>query len=56
MIGLGASLQQVQTMDGMLREGPTVFISRQLKDSEARYGASQLECLCLVWALDKLHY
>ncbi|MBW0476951.1 hypothetical protein O181_016666 [Austropuccinia psidii MF-1] len=29
---------------------------RQLKDSEARYGATQTECLCLVWALEKLHY
>ncbi|MBW0540494.1 hypothetical protein O181_080209 [Austropuccinia psidii MF-1] len=29
---------------------------RQLKDSEARYGASQTECLCLVWALEKLNY
>ncbi|MBW0489306.1 hypothetical protein O181_029021 [Austropuccinia psidii MF-1] len=29
---------------------------RQLKDSEARYGATQNECLWLVWALEKLHY
>ncbi|MBW0478878.1 hypothetical protein O181_018593 [Austropuccinia psidii MF-1] len=29
---------------------------RQLKYSEARYGATQNECLCLVWALEKLHY
>ncbi|MBW0505957.1 hypothetical protein O181_045672 [Austropuccinia psidii MF-1] len=29
---------------------------RQLKDSEGRYGATQTECLCLVWALEKLHY
>ncbi|MBW0515782.1 hypothetical protein O181_055497 [Austropuccinia psidii MF-1] len=28
----------------------------QLKDSEARYGATQTECLCLVWALEKPHY
>ncbi|MBW0530685.1 hypothetical protein O181_070400 [Austropuccinia psidii MF-1] len=27
-----------------------------LKDSEARYGVTQTECLCLVWALEKLHY
>lgn len=27
-----------------------------MKDTETRYGASQLECLCLVWALEKLHY
>ena len=32
------------------------FISRQLRKSEYKYGASQLECLCLVWALEKLHY
>ncbi|MBW0472985.1 hypothetical protein O181_012700 [Austropuccinia psidii MF-1] len=29
---------------------------RQLKDSESRYGAIKIECLCLVWALEKLHY
>ncbi|MBW0485039.1 hypothetical protein O181_024754 [Austropuccinia psidii MF-1] len=29
---------------------------RQLKDSEARYGDTQTECLCLVWALEELHY
>ncbi|MBW0465112.1 hypothetical protein O181_004827 [Austropuccinia psidii MF-1] len=28
----------------------------QLNDSEARYGATQTECLFLVWALEKLHY
>jgi hypothetical protein len=56
MTGLGAALHQVQIIDGIKREGPIVFISRQLKDSEGKYGASQLECLCLVWALDKLHY
>ncbi|MBW0477692.1 hypothetical protein O181_017407 [Austropuccinia psidii MF-1] len=27
-----------------------------MKDSEARYGATQTECLCLVWALEKLNY
>ncbi|MBW0575348.1 hypothetical protein O181_115063 [Austropuccinia psidii MF-1] len=32
------------------------YISRQMKDSEARYGATQTECLCLVWALEKPHY
>lgn len=38
------------------REGPVFFISRKLKESEKKYGASQLECLCLVWALEKLYY
>ncbi|MBW0553064.1 hypothetical protein O181_092779 [Austropuccinia psidii MF-1] len=27
-----------------------------MKDSEARYGDTKTECLCLVWALAKLHY
>ncbi|MBW0554400.1 hypothetical protein O181_094115, partial [Austropuccinia psidii MF-1] len=28
----------------------------KIKPTEARYGASQMGCLCLVWALKKLHY
>ncbi|MBW0571436.1 hypothetical protein O181_111151 [Austropuccinia psidii MF-1] len=37
-------------------EGPTCFISRKIKPTEARYGASKMKFLCLVWALEKLHY
>ncbi|MBW0586014.1 hypothetical protein O181_125729 [Austropuccinia psidii MF-1] len=54
--GLGAGLHQRQILDGKPREGVICYIPRQLKDSEARYGATQTECLCLVWALEKLHY
>ncbi|MBW0527533.1 hypothetical protein O181_067248 [Austropuccinia psidii MF-1] len=54
--GLGAALHQRQIVDGEPREGVICYISRQLKDSEARYGATQTERLCLVWALEKLHY
>ncbi|MBW0548148.1 hypothetical protein O181_087863 [Austropuccinia psidii MF-1] len=54
--GLEASLHQRQIVDGEPREGVICYISRQLKNSEARYGATQTECLCLVWALEKLHY
>ncbi|MBW0498352.1 hypothetical protein O181_038067 [Austropuccinia psidii MF-1] len=54
--GLGAAFNQRQIVDGKPREGIICYISRQLKDSEARYGATQTECLCLVWALEKLHY
>ncbi|MBW0588031.1 hypothetical protein O181_127746 [Austropuccinia psidii MF-1] len=54
--GLGAALHQRQIVDGEPREGVICDISKQLKDSEARYGATQTECLCLVWALGKLHY
>ncbi|MBW0521280.1 hypothetical protein O181_060995 [Austropuccinia psidii MF-1] len=54
--GLGAALHQRQIVDGEPREGLICYMSRKLKDSEARYGAAQTECLCLVWALEKLHY
>ncbi|MBW0552624.1 hypothetical protein O181_092339, partial [Austropuccinia psidii MF-1] len=43
--GLGAALHQRQILYGEPREGVICYISRQLKDSEARYGATQ-----------KLHY
>ncbi|MBW0497869.1 hypothetical protein O181_037584 [Austropuccinia psidii MF-1] len=46
---------QRQIVDGEPRGGVICYISRQLKDSEARYGATQTEFLCLVWALEKLH-
>ncbi|MBW0556461.1 hypothetical protein O181_096176 [Austropuccinia psidii MF-1] len=54
--GLGAALHQVQIINGKPVEGPICFISRQIKPTEDRYGASQMECLCLVWALEKLNY
>ncbi|MBW0559043.1 hypothetical protein O181_098758 [Austropuccinia psidii MF-1] len=54
--GLEAALQRRQIVNGEPREGVIWYISRQLKDSEGRYGATQTECLCLVWALEKLHY
>ncbi|MBW0549271.1 hypothetical protein O181_088986 [Austropuccinia psidii MF-1] len=54
--GLGASLHQVQIQNNKPVEGPICFISRQIKPTEARYEASQMECLCLVWALEKLNY
>ncbi|MBW0524279.1 hypothetical protein O181_063994 [Austropuccinia psidii MF-1] len=39
--GLGEALHQIQTVDGEPREGVICYISRKLKDSEARYGATQ---------------
>ncbi|MBW0586956.1 hypothetical protein O181_126671 [Austropuccinia psidii MF-1] len=54
--GLGAALHQVQIINDKPVKGPICFISRQIKPTEARYGASQMECLCLVWALEKLNY
>ncbi|MBW0543802.1 hypothetical protein O181_083517 [Austropuccinia psidii MF-1] len=54
--GLGAALHQTQIINYKPVEGPICFISRKMKPTEARYGESQMECLCLVWALEKLHY
>ncbi|MBW0481355.1 hypothetical protein O181_021070 [Austropuccinia psidii MF-1] len=53
---LGASLQKAQIIDGKPTEGPVCYISRQIKPTEASYGASQMECLFLVWALEKWHH
>ncbi|MBW0514436.1 hypothetical protein O181_054151 [Austropuccinia psidii MF-1] len=54
--GLGAALHQVQIINDKPVEGPICFISRQIKPTESRYGSSQMECLCLVCALEKLNY
>ncbi|MBW0592717.1 hypothetical protein O181_132432 [Austropuccinia psidii MF-1] len=54
--GLVSALHQVQTINDKPVEGPICFISRQIKSAEARYGSSQMECLCLVRALGKLNY
>ncbi|MBW0554168.1 hypothetical protein O181_093883 [Austropuccinia psidii MF-1] len=54
--GIGAALHQTQIINDKPFEGPTDFISRQMKPTEARYGESQMKFLCLVWALKKLHY
>ncbi|MBW0550112.1 hypothetical protein O181_089827 [Austropuccinia psidii MF-1] len=54
--GLGAALNQVQIINDKLVKGPICFISRQIKPIEARYGESQMECLCLFLALEKLNY
>ncbi|MBW0477618.1 hypothetical protein O181_017333 [Austropuccinia psidii MF-1] len=53
--GLGAALHQRQIVDGEPREVVICYISWQLKYSEASYGATKTECLCLVWDLEKLH-
>ncbi|MBW0561793.1 hypothetical protein O181_101508 [Austropuccinia psidii MF-1] len=54
--GLGASLHQVQIINDKPVEGPICCISRRIQPTEARYGASQMECVCLVWTLEKLNY
>ncbi|MBW0514081.1 hypothetical protein O181_053796 [Austropuccinia psidii MF-1] len=54
--GLGPALHQLQIINDKPVEGPICLIPRQIKPTEARYGSSQMECLCLVWALEKLNY
>ncbi|MBW0507877.1 hypothetical protein O181_047592 [Austropuccinia psidii MF-1] len=54
--GLEAALHQVQILDYKPTEGPVCYIPRQKEPTEARYGERQMECLCLVWAFQKLHY
>ncbi|MBW0525339.1 hypothetical protein O181_065054 [Austropuccinia psidii MF-1] len=54
--GLGAEQHQTQIIHDKPVEGPICFISRQIKPTEARYGTSQMECLYLVWACERLHY
>jgi putative transposase len=54
--GIGAALHQVQVVNDKELEGSICFISIKLKESKKKYGASQLECLCLVWELEKLYY
>ncbi|MBW0524302.1 hypothetical protein O181_064017, partial [Austropuccinia psidii MF-1] len=49
--GLGAALHQTQIINDKPVEGPGCFISRQIQQTEERYGASQMECLCLVHML-----
>ncbi|MBW0591042.1 hypothetical protein O181_130757 [Austropuccinia psidii MF-1] len=53
--GLSAALHQVQIINEKPVEGHICLISRQIKPTEARYGASQMERLCLLWALEKLN-
>ncbi|MBW0572852.1 hypothetical protein O181_112567 [Austropuccinia psidii MF-1] len=54
--GLGAALHPVQIINDKPVEGPICFVSRKIKPTEARYSASEMECLYLVWALEKLNY
>ncbi|MBW0501378.1 hypothetical protein O181_041093 [Austropuccinia psidii MF-1] len=46
--GLGAALDQIPIVNDNAYEVPVCFISREIKPTEASYGESQMECLCLV--------
>ncbi|MBW0543554.1 hypothetical protein O181_083269 [Austropuccinia psidii MF-1] len=53
---LGESLHAGHIIDDKPTEGTFGYISRKIKTTESRYGSSQMECLCFIWALEKLHY
>jgi hypothetical protein len=54
-LGVAGNLHQVSLEDG--KEHPILYISRRLNKHESKYTATELECLGLVWSLDKLaHY
>ncbi|MBW0520397.1 hypothetical protein O181_060112 [Austropuccinia psidii MF-1] len=53
--GLGAGLHQVHIINAKPVEEHRCFISRKIKPAKARYGESQIECLCLSRALEKLN-
>ena len=55
-VGLGGACHQRLLWQGKIQEVPICFISRALKGGELRYGSPQLECLAVIWALEKLHY
>lgn len=49
--GLGVVLSQV---DDEGKQHPVLFLSRKLTGREEAYSASEKECLCLLWAVQKL--
>ncbi|MBW0552498.1 hypothetical protein O181_092213 [Austropuccinia psidii MF-1] len=54
--GIGAAQHQVQIMNDKPVEEPICFVSTKIKPTESRCGESQMKCLFLVWALEKLYY
>jgi hypothetical protein len=52
-LGLGAVLSQ---MDPQGNERPLAYASRRTSRTEAKYGATQLELLAVVWAVTKFHH
>ncbi|MBW0533925.1 hypothetical protein O181_073640 [Austropuccinia psidii MF-1] len=54
--GLSAEIKKIKIINDKPVEGSICFISRQIKPTKARYGASQMDCLCLFWSLEKLNY
>jgi len=50
--GYGATLSQIAD-DG--KEHPIAYASKSLKKEEVNYGATELECAAIVWAIEHFH-
>lgn len=50
--GYGVAIHQISGEDGL--EWPVLFLSKALIPVEKNYGAIELECTALIWALTKL--
>ena len=50
--GFGATLSQIAD-DG--KEYPIAYASKSLKKEEVNYGATELECAAIVWAIEHFH-
>ena len=50
--GYGATLSQI---DSDRKEHPIVYASKNLRSGEVNYGATELECAAIVWAVKYFH-
>ena len=57
LTGIAAVLTQTITLpDGTKEDHPVAFISRQLNIHEKNYTVSEIECLCVVWAVGQFEH
>ena len=50
--GFGATLSQIPEDK---KEHPIAYASKSLKKEEMNYGATELECAAIVWAIEHFH-
>ena len=52
-VGMGVVLSQVNEQG---EEHPVLYLSKKFSDVEKRYGTTEKECACIIFAIKKLHY